>query len=131
MWLGFFDLMEGLFEEEWRIFEFMEMERVKVVKKLLMMFKEKWMFLSKIYYCRLFFGVFDDFRDWVLKFFDDFRVVNNDDGSCFFELVKWDLVLVVSVLEREFMVDEDKVKRVFKFFVKYGKFLDLEEDDVR
>lgn len=131
MWLGFSDLMEGLLEEERRISESMEMERVKVVKKLLMMSKEKRMPLSKIYHCRLLFGVPDDFRDWVLKFPDDFRVVNNDDGSRFLELAKWDPALAVSALEREFMVDEDKVKRAFKFPVKHGKSLDLEEDDAR
>ncbi|KAL2893804.1 Protein WHAT'S THIS FACTOR 1-like protein [Bienertia sinuspersici] len=109
----------------------MELERVKVVKKLLMMSKEKRMPLSKIYHCRLLFGVPEDFRDWVLKFPEEFRVVNNDDGSRVLELVKWESSLAVSAMEKEFMVDEEKVKRTFKFKMKHGKSLDLEEDDVR
>lgn len=131
MWLGFSDFMEGLLEEEDRVMESMEMERVKVVKKLLMMSKEKKMPLSKIYHCRVIFGVPDDFRDWVLKFPDDFRVVNGDDGTRVLELVKWDPALAVSALEREFMVDEEKVKRAFKFPLKHGKALDLDDDEVK
>uniref|UniRef100_A0A803LUN6 PORR domain-containing protein n=1 Tax=Chenopodium quinoa TaxID=63459 RepID=A0A803LUN6_CHEQI len=118
-------------DEEVKIMESMELERVKVVKKILMMSKDKKMALSKIYHCRLIFGVPEDFRDWVLKFSDDFRVVIGDDGSRMLELVRWDPALAVSALEREFMIDEEKVKKAFKFPVKHGKELDLEDDDVR
>uniref|UniRef100_A0A803ME81 PORR domain-containing protein n=2 Tax=Chenopodium quinoa TaxID=63459 RepID=A0A803ME81_CHEQI len=131
MWLGFTEFMENLLQEEVKIMESMELERVKVVKKLLMMSKDKKMALSKIYHCRLIFGVPEDFRDWILKFSDDFRVVIGDDGSRMLELVKWDPALALSALEREFMVDEEKVKKAFKFPVKHGKELDLEDDDVR
>ncbi|XP_021836049.2 protein WHAT'S THIS FACTOR 1 homolog, chloroplastic-like [Spinacia oleracea] len=131
MWLGFTEFMENLLQEEVKIMESMELERVKVVKKLLMMSKDKRMALSKIYHCRSLFGVPENFRDWVLKFSDDFRVVNGEDGSRILELVRWDPALAISALEKEFMVDEEKVKRAFKFPVKHGKELDLEEDDVR
>ncbi|KAL9239886.1 hypothetical protein vseg_014164 [Gypsophila vaccaria] len=131
MWLGFTELMENLLEEEQKIMESMETERVKVVKKLLMMSKEKRMPLSKIYHCRFLFGIPDDFRDWVLKFPDDFRVVNGDDGSRTLELLKWDPALAVSALEKEFMIDEEKVKKAFKFPLKHGKSLDLDDDDIR
>ncbi|KAK9682060.1 hypothetical protein RND81_10G047800 [Saponaria officinalis] len=131
MWLGFTEFMENLLEEEHKIMESMEIERVKVVKKLLMMSKEKRMPLSKIYHCRFLFGIPDDFRDWVLKFPDDFRVVNGDDGSRTLELLKWDPALAISALEKEFMVDEEKVRRAFKFPLKHGKSLDLDEDDIR
>ncbi|XP_021743548.1 uncharacterized protein LOC110709647 [Chenopodium quinoa] len=131
MWLGFTEFMENLLQEEVKIMESMELERVKVVKKILMMSKDKKMALSKIYHCRLIFGVPEDFRDWVLKFSDDFRVVIGDDGSRMLELVRWDPALAVSALEREFMIDEEKVKKAFKFPVKHGKELDLEDDDVR
>uniref|UniRef100_A0A803KTR8 HotDog ACOT-type domain-containing protein n=1 Tax=Chenopodium quinoa TaxID=63459 RepID=A0A803KTR8_CHEQI len=70
-------------------------------------------------------------RDWVLKFSDDFRVLIGEDGSKMLELVRWDPALAVTALEREFMVDEEKVKKAFKFPVKHGKELDLEDDDVR
>ncbi|XP_074294414.1 protein WHAT'S THIS FACTOR 1 homolog, chloroplastic-like [Silene latifolia] len=130
MWLGFTEFMEGLLEEEQKIMESMEMERVKVVKKLLMMSKEKKMPLSKIYHCRFLFGIPDNFRDWVLNFPEDFRVVNSDDGSRTLELLKWDPSLAVSALEKEFMVDEEKVKRAFKFPLKHGKSLDLDHDEV-
>lgn len=131
MWLGFTELMENLLEEEKKLMGSMDLERVKVVKKLLMMSKAKRMALSKIYHCRSLFGVPEDFRDWVLKFPDDFRVVNDDDGSRVLELVRWEPALAASALEREFMVDEDKVKRAFKFPMKHGKALELEEDDMR
>lgn len=131
MWVGFTEFMENLLEEEKKIMGCMELERVKVVRKLLMMSKDKKMALSKIYHCRLLFGVPEDFRDWVLKFPEYFRVVDGEDGSRVLELVKWEPGLAVSALEREFMVDEEKVKRALKFPVKHGKALDLEVDDVR
>ena len=37
----------------------------------------------------------------------------------------------MSALEKEFMVDEDRAKKAFKFPVKYGKDLDLDMDDKR
>ncbi|GMH00158.1 hypothetical protein Nepgr_001997 [Nepenthes gracilis] len=131
MWFGFTELMENLIEEEKTVNDSIEIERVNVVKKLLMMSKDRKMPLSKIYHCRLLFGVPEDFRDWVLKFPDDFRVNVENDGTRMLELVKWDPALAVSVLEKEFMVDEDKVKKAFKFPVKHGKSLDLDEDDKR
>ncbi|GAB2271265.1 hypothetical protein Dimus_006107 [Dionaea muscipula] len=132
MWLGFTELMEDLVEEEKRIIDSTEIERVNVVKKLLMMSKDKKMPLSKIYHCRMLFGVPEDFRDWVLKFPEDFRVVVGNDGTRMLEVVRWDPDLAISALEREFMVDEEKVKRAFKFPVKHGKsIMDLDVDDQR
>ncbi|GAB2216064.1 hypothetical protein Droror1_Dr00023831 [Drosera rotundifolia] len=131
MWIGFTELMEGLVEEEKIIIDGLERERVIVVKKLLMMSKERRMPLSKIYHCRGLFGVPEDFRDWVLKFEDDFRVVNASDGTRMLELVRWDPELAVTTLEKEFVGDEEKVRRAFRFRVKYGKSMDLEVDDVR
>lgn len=131
MWIGFTELMEDLVEEEKIIIDGLERERVIVVKKLLMMSKERRMPLSKIYHCRGLFGVQEDFRDWVLKFEDDFRVVNASDGTRMLELVRWDPELAVSTLEKEFVGDEEKVRRAFRFPVKHGKSMDLEVDDVR
>ncbi|GAB4845035.1 hypothetical protein Ancab_038440 [Ancistrocladus abbreviatus] len=131
MWFGFSELMEDLLEEEKKIIDSMELERVNVVKKLLMLSRNRKMLLSKIYHCRMLFGIPEDFRDWVLKFPNDFRVVFEGDGRRMLELVQWDEKLAVSELEREFLVDEDKVKNAFKFPLKHGKSLDLDDDDQR
>ena len=131
MWLGFTDFMEELLEEERAIMDEMELDRVTKVRKLLMMSSEKRIPLSKIHHCRLLFGIPDDFRDRVAKYPNYFRVVVEDDGKRVLELVNWDPSLALSALEREFMVDEEKVKRTFKFAVKHGKDLDLDEDDTR
>lgn len=109
----------------------MEADRVTKVRKLLMMSAGKRIPLSKIHHCRSLFGIPDDFRDRIAKFPDYFKVVVEGDGRRVLELVNWDQNLAVSALEREFMVDEEKAKRAFKFAVKHGKDLDLDEDDTR
>lgn len=107
----------------------MENDRVDIVRKLLMMSAEKRIPLSKIYHCRSLFGIPEDFRDRILNYPKYFNVVVEDDGKRILELVNWDPLLAVSALEREFMVDEDKAKRAFKFPLKHGKSLNLDEDD--
>lgn len=109
----------------------MEMDRVRTVRKLLMMSANKRIPLSKIYHCRSLFGIPEDFRDRVAKYPNYFRVVVEDDGKRILELVNWDPLLAVSQIEREFVVNEEKAKRAFKFPVKHGKDLDLDEDDTR
>ncbi|KAA3471995.1 protein ROOT PRIMORDIUM DEFECTIVE 1 [Gossypium australe] len=69
--------------------------------------------------------------DKIGKYPDYFRLVVEDDGKQILELVNWDPSLAVSALEKEFLVNEDKVKKAFKFPVKYGKDLGLEENDVK
>ncbi|XP_021284775.1 protein ROOT PRIMORDIUM DEFECTIVE 1 [Herrania umbratica] len=131
IWLGFTDLMDQLLLEETSIMEAMEEDRVTKICKLLMMSKNKRIPLSKIYHKRLIFGIPEDFRDKIGKYTDYFRLVVEDDGKQVLELVNWDPSLAVSALEKEFLVNEDKVKKAFKFPVKYGKDLDLEENDVK
>ncbi|GLT31161.1 hypothetical protein SLA2020_059190 [Shorea laevis] len=131
MWVGFTDFMEELLQEERSIMDAMEADRVTKVRKLLMMAKDKRIPLSKIYHTRLLFGIPENFRDRVEKYPDYFRIVVENDGKRVLKLVNWDSKLAVSELEREFMVDEDKVKKAFKFPVKYGKDLGLEEGDMR
>ncbi|KAL0291945.1 UNVERIFIED_CONTAM: protein WHAT'S THIS FACTOR 1, chloroplastic [Sesamum calycinum] len=109
----------------------LESKRVDAVRKLLMMSANKRIPLSKIYHNRLLFGIPEDFRDRVAEYPDYFRVVIEDDGKRVLELVNWDSSLAVSALEKEFMVDEDKVKRAFKFPMKHGKALDLDMEDER
>lgn len=109
----------------------MESDRVNKVRKLLMMSKNKRIPLSKIHHCRLLFGIPDDFRDRVVKYPDYLKIVVDNDGKKVLELVNWDPNLAVSQLEKEFMVNEDKVKRAFKFPVKHGKDLDLDVEDSR
>lgn len=129
MWFGFSDLMESLVDEERCIWGKMEKDRVNVVRKLLMMSANKRIPLSKIYHCRLLFGIPEDFRDRVLRYPNYFKIEVESDGKRILELVNWDPSLAVSVLEKEFLVDEDRVKRAFKFPVKHGKLLELEVDD--
>ncbi|KAF7851014.1 hypothetical protein BT93_L4748 [Corymbia citriodora subsp. variegata] len=131
MWFGFTDLMEELLEEERRIADAMEADRVNKVRKLLMMSAHKRIALSKIYHCRSLFGIPEDFRDRALKYPDYFRVVVDDDGRRVLELVNWDPHLAVSKLEREFVVDEDGAKKAFRFPVKHNRDLGLDADDTR
>lgn len=131
IWLGFTEFMEDLLDEEKGLMDLMELDRVNRVRKLLMMTKDKRILLSKIHHTRLLFGIPEDFRDRVAKYPDYFRVVTGKDGNRVLELVNWDTNLAVSEIERQFMVDEDKAKRVFKFPVKHGKELELGEKDTR
>ncbi|KAM1365789.1 hypothetical protein ACFX13_044762 [Malus domestica] len=109
----------------------MESDRVNKVRKLLMMSTNKRIPLSKIYHCRSIFGIPEDFRDRVSKYPNFFRIVVEEDGKRVLELVNWDPLMAVSALEREFMVDEERVKRAFRFPVKHGKDLGLEIEDER
>lgn len=111
--------------------ESIEKDRISKVRKLLMMSANKRIRLSKIHHTRLLFGIPEDFRDRVAKYPNYFRTVVEDDGTRFLELVNWDPSLAVSALEREFMIDEDRVKKAFKFPIKHGKSLDLDEIDAR
>lgn len=131
MWLGFTGFMDELLLEEVNIMDQMEMDRVNVVRKLLMISANKRIPLSKIYHNRLLFGIPEDFRDRIIKYPEYFRVVVEEGGKRIIELVNWDPSLAVSALEREFLIDEDKVKRAFKFPVKHGKALELDVDDER
>ncbi|KAI4307405.1 hypothetical protein L6164_030599 [Bauhinia variegata] len=131
MWFGFTDFMEELLLEEQAIMDSMEIDRVNKVRKLLMMSANKRIPLSKIHHCRRLFGIPDDFRDRVGKYPNYFKTVVESDGKRILELVNWDPLLAVSALESEFMVDEDRAKRAFKFPVKHGKDLDLDVDDRR
>uniref|UniRef100_A0A2P2Q5F7 PORR domain-containing protein n=1 Tax=Rhizophora mucronata TaxID=61149 RepID=A0A2P2Q5F7_RHIMU len=131
MWLGFTDFMEDMLEEETAIADTMESDRVNKVRKLLMMSKDKRFPLSKIHHCRLLFGIPDDFRDRVVKYPDYFKIVVENDGNRVLELVHWHSNLAVSQLEREFMINEDRAKRAFKFPMKHAKHLDLDRDDMR
>ncbi|VVB08605.1 unnamed protein product [Arabis nemorensis] len=131
MWLGFSEFMEDLLDEERALMDSMEVDRVNRVRKLLMMTKDKRILMSKIHHTRLLFGIPEDFRDRVGKYPDYFRVVTGKDGNRVLELVNWDPSLAVSELERQFMVDEDRAERAFKFPVKHGKELELGEKDTR
>lgn len=131
MWFGFTDFMDDLLRSEQDTANELERERVDVVRKLLMMSADKRIPLSKIYHNRLLFGIPEDFRDRVAKYPDFFKIVVEDDGKRILELVNWDSSLAVSALEKEFLVDEDKVKRAFKLPMKHGKALDLDLEDER
>lgn len=97
-------------KEEEEVVERMMGERVRVVRKLLMMSAKKRIALAKLFHCRGLFGLPDDFRDRVGEYSDYFRVcVDEGDGRHVLELVEWDPELAVSALERDFVTDEDRV----------------------
>ncbi|KAL2503849.1 Ubiquitin carboxyl-terminal hydrolase family protein [Abeliophyllum distichum] len=131
IWFGFTEFMDELLREEQGIMNELERERVDVVRKLLMMSVNKRIPLSKIYHNRLLFGIPEDFRDRVAKYPNYFREVVEEDGKRVLELVNWDPTLALSALEKEFLVDEDKVKNAFKFPVKHGKELELDVEGER
>ncbi|RRT77895.1 hypothetical protein BHE74_00023941 [Ensete ventricosum] len=130
--LAFTPLMDSLIAEELVLMDAMESDRVTTVRKLLMMSAGRRIPLAKLHHCRLLFGLPDDFRDRVHKYPDYFRVaVDPKDGHHVLELVEWDPALAVSALERDFVPDEARVRRTFKFPIRHGKALPLEEDDER
>lgn len=124
--------MEGFLKEEEEIVERMMGERVTAVRKLLMMSARRRIALAKLYHCRGLFGLPDDFRDRVGEYPEFFRVaVDAADGRHVLELVDWNPELAISALERDFVTDEDRVRKTFKFPVPHGKSLSLDEDDER
>lgn len=127
LWIGFTDAMEDLLEEESRLADALELDRVNRVRKLLMMSAGHRIALSKLHHCRSLFGIPVDFRDRVLKYPEFFRVAVDDDRRHVLELATWDASLAVSALEREFMTDEAKVRKAFRFGVKHEEHLGLDE----
>lgn len=123
--------MESLLSEEQSIFNASEADRVTAVRKLLMISSGHRIPLAKLHHCRHVLGLPDDFRDRVRKYPDFFRVAVDPDGRNVLELVEWDPALAVSALERDFVADEHRVQRTFKFAIPHGKDLGLDEDDER
>ncbi|XP_074585766.1 protein WHAT'S THIS FACTOR 1, chloroplastic-like [Curcuma longa] len=129
-YLAFTPLMDSLLDEEIKLIDDMEAARVATVRKLLMLSAGRRIPLDKLHLCRLLFGLPDDFRDRIHKYPEYFRVaVDPSDGRNVLELVEWDPALAVSALERDFVPDEARVRRTFKFPIRHGKALPLEEDD--
>ena len=129
-WLGFTELMGDLLAEESKIMDDTEAARVLAVRKLLMMCRERRLPLCKLHHCRNLFGLPQNFRDRVLNYPDFFRVVVDPaSGRRVLELVNWDPNLAVSVLERDFVAEEDRVLSTFQFPVRYGKSLELFEEE--
>ncbi|KAJ3676911.1 hypothetical protein LUZ60_002635 [Juncus effusus] len=129
--LAFTPLMESLIEEERMIFDSVEEQRITTVRKLLMMFVRNRVPLAKLHHCRALFGLPSDFRDRVLKYPNFFRVVIDPDERHVLELTNWDKNLAISALEREFLSNETKVRKTFRFTIPHRKELDLDEDEWR
>ncbi|WOK92173.1 protein ROOT PRIMORDIUM DEFECTIVE 1 [Canna indica] len=129
-YLAFTPLMDSLLDEEHDLMDAMEHTRITTVRKLLMLSAGRRIPLAKLHHCRLLFGLPDDFRDRIHKYPEYFRVVvDPKDDRHVLELVEWDPTLAVSALERDFVPDEARVRRTFKFPMRHGKALPLEEDD--
>ncbi|EPS60019.1 hypothetical protein M569_14785, partial [Genlisea aurea] len=128
-WLGFTDFMEDLLRREDEIMNELELQRVDVVRKLLMMSADGRIPLSKIYHNRLIFGLPENFRDRIPKYPDYFKVTVEADGKRILELVDWDPSLATTCLEKQLLFDEERVKSAFKFPIKHSRKLNLEVGD--
>ncbi|RCV12089.1 hypothetical protein SETIT_2G240900v2 [Setaria italica] len=123
-------LMCSLLEEERRIHDELLPSRVRAVRKLLMLTAHRRVPLAKLHHCRAVLGLPDDFRDRVRDFPDDFRVVvDPSDGRHVLELARWDPALAVSALESDFVVDERRVRRTFRFAVPHRRLMPLDAED--
>jgi hypothetical protein len=121
--------MCSLLEEERRLHEELLPSRVRTIRKLLMLTTHRRVPLAKLHHCRIPLGLPDDFQDRVRDFPDDFRVAVDPDGRHVLELVHWDPALAVSALERDFVVDERRVRRTFRFAVPHRRSMPLDAED--
>uniref|UniRef100_A0A0E0B489 PORR domain-containing protein n=1 Tax=Oryza glumipatula TaxID=40148 RepID=A0A0E0B489_9ORYZ len=122
-------LMCSLLEEERRLHDQLLPTRVRAVRKLLMLADHRRIPLAKLHHCRAVLGLPDDFRDRVREFPGDFRVAVDPDGRDVLELGRWDPALAVSALERDFVVDERRVRRTFRFAVPHSRSMPLDAED--
>ncbi|KAI4388729.1 hypothetical protein MLD38_001034 [Melastoma candidum] len=127
--LGLTPLALALLKERDGIMDAAESDHVTKVRKLLMMSASKRIALNKLYHCRAVFGLPDDFRDRARKYPEYFRVVTDGEGRKVLELVCWDAKLSVTEIEKQFMVNEERVRRKFSFPVKYSRHMGLPEED--
>jgi hypothetical protein len=110
--------MCSLLEEERRLHEELLPSRVRTVRKLLMLTTHRRVPLAKLHHCRMPLGLPDDFR----------VAVDPDDRNVL-ELVRWDPALAFSALERDFVVDERRVRRTFRFAVPHRRSMPLDAED--
>lgn len=122
-------LMCSLLQEERRLHDELLPTRVRAVRKLLMLTAHRRIPLAKLHHCRAVLGLPDDFRDRVREFPDDFRVAVEPNGLRVLELAHWDPALAVSALERDFVVDERRVRRTFRFSVPHRRSMPLDAED--
>ncbi|KAJ3708935.1 hypothetical protein LUZ61_012640 [Rhynchospora tenuis] len=127
--LAFTPLMESLIAQEEAIFDTLEATRMTAIRKLLMIFVKHRVPLAKLHHCRALFGLPADFRDQVCKYPEFFRVVVDPDGRHVLQLETWDDNLAVSALEKEFMSDEVRARKLFRFQMPHRKALPLDEDE--
>uniref|UniRef100_A0A0D9XEQ8 PORR domain-containing protein n=1 Tax=Leersia perrieri TaxID=77586 RepID=A0A0D9XEQ8_9ORYZ len=124
-------LMRSLLDEERRLHEDLLPTRILAVRKLLMLTEHRRIPLAKLHHCRAVLGLPDDFRDRVRDFPDEFRVAvdHHADGRHVLELARWDPSLAVSALERDFVTDERRVRRTFRFAVPHSRSMPLDAED--
>ncbi|KAG8057104.1 hypothetical protein GUJ93_ZPchr0002g23763 [Zizania palustris] len=121
--------MCSLLEEERRLHDELLPTRVRAVRKLLMLTAHRRIPLAKLHHCRTVLGLPDDFRDRVRDFPDDFRVAVDPDDLHVLELAHWDPSLAVSALQSDFVLDERRVRRTFRFAVPHRRSMPLDAED--
>ncbi|PSR91879.1 Protein ROOT PRIMORDIUM DEFECTIVE like [Actinidia chinensis var. chinensis] len=104
LWCGMTREAEDIVQEEERITEAYSEKAAEHVTRFLMMSVDKRLPLDKIAHFRRDFGLPIDFRKkWVFRYPEHFRVVKNEDGIEFLELVSWNPPWAITELEKKVM----------------------------
>lgn len=102
LWCGLTRKAENLIEEEERIIRNNAEKAAEYVTRMLMMSVDKVLALDKIAHFRRELGLPVDFREkWVYDYPECFRVIKNEDGVEFLELVKWNPYWAMTELEKK------------------------------
>lgn len=104
LWCGLTRKAEELLEEEERLIANNGEKAAEYVTRMLMMSVDKVLPLDKIAHFRRDLGLPIDFREkWVHNYPECFRVIKNEDGVAFLELVKWNPSWAMTELEKKML----------------------------
>ncbi|CAM8888729.1 unnamed protein product [Rhodiola kirilowii] len=108
LWCGFTEVAEELVKEEAKLLEAHADKAAEYVSRFLMMSIDKQLALDKIAHFRRDLGLPHDFRiHWVHKYPDLFKVVKDENGSEFLELVAWNPDWAITELEKKVLGEVD------------------------
>ncbi|PQQ17214.1 protein ROOT PRIMORDIUM DEFECTIVE 1 [Prunus yedoensis var. nudiflora] len=104
LWCGMTKKAEDLVEEEDRILEEHQDKAAEYVTRFLMMSVDKRLALDKIVHFRRDFALPVDFRTgWVHKYPQHFKLVKDEEGLEYLELVNWNPAWAITELEKKTM----------------------------